>query len=60
MAPVDFMENGLYGGNHGSRKTRKVVIAMVLASHDDGGSLTYNVRRMVATTVWCCCENKVK
>lgn len=55
MAQVGF-ENGLYGGNHGSRKTRKEVIVMA-AARDDGSALICTMRIMVATAAWCCGEN---
>ena len=56
MAQVDFEKNGLYGGNHGSRKTRKEVIVMA-AARDDGSSLICARRIMVATAAWRCGEN---
>lgn len=55
MAQVGF-ENGLYGGNHGSKKTRKEVIVMA-AARDDGSALICTMRIMVATAAWCCGEN---
>ena len=41
MAQVDFKENGLYGGNHGSSKTRKELMAV---TRDDGRSPLYTTR----------------
>lgn len=59
MAQIDFVENGLHGSNHGSRKTRKEVIVMATA-RDDGSLLIYNTRIMVAMTVWHCWENEIR
>ena len=41
MAQVDFKKNGLYGGNHGSSKTRREFMAV---KRDDGLSLLYTTR----------------
>lgn len=56
MAPMDFVENGLHGNNYESRKTRREVIVMATA-RDDGSSLIYNTRTMVATPAW---ENVIR
>lgn len=58
MAQIDFVENGLRGSSHGIRKTRREVI-MAMA-REDGSSLFYNMRTMVATTVWCYWETKIR
>ena len=50
MAPMDFVENGLHGNNYESRKTRKVIV--MATARDDGSSLIYNTRTMVATPAW--------
>lgn len=44
MAQVDFKENGLYGGNHGSSKTRKELMAV---TRDDGQLTTLHHEVMV-------------
>lgn len=59
MAQIDFVENGLHGSNHGSRKTRKEVIVMATA-RDDDSSLFYNMRTIVATTTWCRWETEIR
>lgn len=55
VALVDLVENGLAGGYHGSRQTRREVIVMTVAK-GDGSSLVCNMRVMI-TAAWRCCEN---